>query len=176
MQSGAEQHRGQRDKTQKCVNFCVCFSLSTQHPRGSREHRRTRQESRGAWPPLCARLPANLSPRLSGTRKAKKSATRDSRYDNVPNSTLRYIIRPTGSYSVIGRRKEATFRIKNEPPTLVFPCDLVATSSINHQEVESPSNKTNKMQKVSFLSVEAEGRVGGGMLFFPSETKPRGKR
>lgn len=68
-------------KRKKCVNVCVSLSLSTQHPQSSHEHQKTRQVSRGAWPPLCARPPANLSPRLSGTRKAKKSATRDSRYD-----------------------------------------------------------------------------------------------
>lgn len=54
--------------------------LSTQHPRDLREHQKTRQASRGAWPPSCARRLGILSPRSFGTRKARKSATRDLRY------------------------------------------------------------------------------------------------
>lgn len=58
-----------------------CEHLSMQHPRDLREPQKTKQESRGEWPPSCARPPGIHSPRLYGTRKAKKSATRDLRYD-----------------------------------------------------------------------------------------------
>lgn len=183
---GAEQHRGQRDKTQKCVNFCLSLSLSTQQHRGSREHRRTRQESRGAWPPLYARPPANLSPRLSGTRKAKKSATRDSRYDNdAPYSEefffLRYSKFCLTNWLVFSnwqtKRKGARIRIKNEAPSSISlwlstdssPGELsFKTTNKERQPPGSASNKTNKMQKVSFLSVGAGGRreAGDGGVFF----------
>lgn len=57
-------------------------SLSMQHPPDLHEHLKIKQASRGEWPPLCARPQGIHSPRLSGTRKAKKSATRDLRYDD----------------------------------------------------------------------------------------------
>lgn len=55
--------------------------LSMQHPQDSHEPQKTKQESRGEWLPLCARPQGIHSPRLFGTKKAKKSATRDLRYD-----------------------------------------------------------------------------------------------
>lgn len=60
------------------LNFYM--HLSIQHPPDLHGPQRTRQESRGEWPPSYARPQETHSPRLSGTRKAKKSATRDLRY------------------------------------------------------------------------------------------------
>lgn len=56
------------------------FSLSAQHPPDLPEPQKTRQASRGESPLLCARPQVIRSPRSCGTKKGKKSATRDSRY------------------------------------------------------------------------------------------------
>lgn len=62
-----------------------------QHPLDSHEPQKTKQEFRGEWLPLCARPQGIHSPRSCGTKKAKKSATRDLRY----GPELRIIIKET---------------------------------------------------------------------------------